>query len=164
MNTVRGRISDGGGGGGAGGVNGSSGRGGKDFSRAAMGVASGSPLVRRTGGGEFDDDDCLPSNDATGCCVIPFFLPMVSSSISADVTLFFLMATTSASYPYGRDDVGEGRILEGAVGGDVPGEDIPMVGEDVGREGVDECLIPLRRLFTRKDSGGGGANGESLSS
>jgi hypothetical protein len=38
-----------------------------------------------------------------------------------------------------REEAGEGKILDGAVGGDIPGEDKPSLGEVVeGNDGVDE--------------------------
>jgi len=46
----------------------------------------------------------------------------------------------SASGPGGLDEVGDGRTLEGAVGGDIPGEDNPNFGDVIeGTEGVDAC-------------------------
>jgi len=40
--------------------------------------------------------------------------------------------------PDGREEVGEGRRLDGAVGGDVPEEENWLRGEDIeGSEGVD---------------------------
>lgn len=44
----------------------------------------------------------------------------------------------SASGPGGLIEVGDGRTLEGAVGGDIPGED--SFGDVIeGTEGVDAC-------------------------
>jgi hypothetical protein len=37
-----------------------------------------------------------------------------------------------------REEAGEGKMLDGAVGGDIPGEDRPNLGEEEGREGVEE--------------------------
>lgn len=44
----------------------------------------------------------------------------------------------SRSGPGGRDEAGEGKMLDGAVGGDIPGEYSPILGEVVdGSEGVE---------------------------
>ena len=65
----------------------------------------------------------------------------------------------------GREEVGDGSRLEGAVGGEKPEEDRGKLGEaDDGREGVETCrraepaLSPVPRL-TKYDKGGGGARG-----
>jgi hypothetical protein len=62
----------------------------------------------------------------------------------------------------GREEVGDGSRLEGAVGGEKPEEDRGKLGEaDEGREGVETCrraLSPVPRL-TKYDNGGGGARG-----
>ena len=65
----------------------------------------------------------------------------------------------------GREEVGDGSRLDGAVGGENPAEDRGKLGEaDDGREGVETCrraeppLSPVPRL-TKYDRGGGGARG-----
>lgn len=65
----------------------------------------------------------------------------------------------------GREEVGDGSKLEGAVGGDMPTEDRAKLGEtDDGREGVETCrrpelaFSPVPRL-TKYDNGGGGVKG-----
>ena len=57
-------------------------------------------------------------------------------------------------------------MLDGAVGGDIPGEDNPSLGDvDEGSEGVDAWRppSPVRPRFTKYDNGGGGARGPSSS-
>jgi len=53
--------------------------------------------------------------------------------------MFSSICSVSRSGPGGREEVGEGRRLDGAVGGDMPEEEENWLrGEDVeGREGVD---------------------------
>ena len=72
--------------------------------------------------------------------------------------------------PAGRNEVGEGNILDGAVGGDMPEEDKPILADVTeGSDGVDVCrkLPEWRRSVgprsTRYDKGGGGAKGRSSS-
>jgi hypothetical protein len=72
----------------------------------------------------------------------------------------------SCSPPEGREDTGEGRILDGSVSGDMAGGDIVFFGGgDDDKEGFeawrpgDSIGSPGPRS-TRYDKGGGGANGE----
>lgn len=74
------------------------------------------------------------------------------------------------SGPEGRNEVGEGKILDGAVGGDMPEEDKPILADVTeGSDGVDVCrMLPEWRISvgprsTRYDKGGGGAKGRSSS-
>ncbi len=72
--------------------------------------------------------------------------------------------------PEGRNEVGEGNILDGAVGGDIPEEDKPILADVTeGSDGVDGCRkLPewtrsVGPRSTRYDKGGGGAKGRSSS-
>ena len=73
------------------------------------------------------------------------------------------------SGPGGRNEVGEGNKLDGAVGGDMPEEDKPNLADVAeGSDGVDVCRkLPEWRSVgpqsTRYDKGGGGAKGRSSS-
>ena len=75
-------------------------------------------------------------------------------------------STTSIS-PEGRNEAGEGNMLDGAVGGDIPEVDSPYLGDATeGREGVDRIPLETRSDGTRPtkyDRGGGGAKGRSSS-
>jgi len=48
-----------------------------------------------------------------------------------------LISTVSKLGPGGREDTGEGRELEGAVGGDMPGEAYPNLGTVEAIEGLE---------------------------
>ena len=55
-----------------------------------------------------------------------------------------LLSTASPFPPDGGEEVGDGRRLDGAVGGDIPGEEKPLHGYDVERsDGVDAWRPPV---------------------
>lgn len=141
--TVRGRAS-------GGRANASIGSGGSDLSRKDI-TESGRGCVGRAaplgslgvGGGGLCDARRISGSDVTGCTFrVPtvWLFPIVSSDgcwSSSYVPFDFLCSAMSTSGP--REEAGEGKILDGAVGGDIPGDDKPSLGEVVeGNDGVDE--------------------------
>lgn len=75
--------------------------------------------------------------------------------------------STISISPDGRNEAGEGNMLDGADGGDIPEFDSPYLGDATeGREGVDRIPLETRSDGTRPtkyDRGGGGAKGRSSS-
>lgn len=115
----------------------------------------------------------MSGSDVTGwidTLVLPFSSADMSATSFSSVCPLFFRSLPSPLPPEGREEVGDGRRLVGAVEGDIPADENPPFRGDVveGNEGVDAWRpVPPRcspgPRSTRYDNGGGGAKGESSS-